>query len=85
MPQSIFANCLSEKKKASTISGVTKKNTCTMDPRLSSQMSEIWRRAFSVYGPYLWMGLPTHMKNITYFSMFKQCLKTHLFDLRYID
>ena len=41
-------------------------------------------RAFSVAGPREWNRLPSDVKNITKFDVFKKKLKTHLFASAYV-
>ena len=46
-------------------------------PRISKQTAG--GRAFSYRDPFLWNGLPTHVRDADLVSTFKSLLKTHLF------
>uniref|UniRef100_A0A8K9Y2X2 Reverse transcriptase domain-containing protein n=1 Tax=Oncorhynchus mykiss TaxID=8022 RepID=A0A8K9Y2X2_ONCMY len=46
-------------------------------PRISKQTTG--GRAFSYRAPFLWSGLPTHVRDANSVSTFKSLLKTHLF------
>ena len=50
-------------------------------PRISKQTAE--SRAFSYRAPFLWNGLPTHVRDADSVSTFKSLLKTHLFSRSY--
>ena len=49
-------------------------------PRISKQTGG---RAFSYRAPFLWNGLPTHVRDADSVSTFKSLLKTHLFSRSY--
>ena len=40
-------------------------------------------RSFSVLGPTLWNNLPSELRKITSYTIFKKQLKTHLFKLAF--
>ena len=50
-------------------------------PRISKQTAG--GRAFSYRAPFLWNGLPTHVRDADLVSTFKSLLKTHLFSGSY--
>ena len=50
-------------------------------PRISKQTAG--GRAFSYRAPFLWNGLPTHVRDADSVSTFKSLLKTHLFSGSY--
>ncbi|CDR08879.1 unnamed protein product, partial [Oncorhynchus mykiss] len=50
-------------------------------PRISKQT--VGGRAFSYRAPFLWNGLPTHVRDANSVSTFKSLLKTHLFSRSY--
>uniref|UniRef100_A0A8C7RA04 Reverse transcriptase domain-containing protein n=1 Tax=Oncorhynchus mykiss TaxID=8022 RepID=A0A8C7RA04_ONCMY len=50
-------------------------------PRISKQTAG--GRAFSYRAPFLWNGLPTHVRDANSVSTFKSLLKTHLFSGSY--
>ena len=50
-------------------------------PRISKQTAG--GRAFSYRAPFLWNGLPTHVRDANSVSTFKSLLKTHLFSRSY--
>ncbi|CDQ84135.1 unnamed protein product [Oncorhynchus mykiss] len=50
-------------------------------PRISKQTAG--GRAFSYRAPFLWSGLPTHVRDADSVSTFKSLLKTHLFSGSY--
>jgi hypothetical protein len=50
-------------------------------PRISKQTAG--GRAFSYSAPFLWNGLPTHVRDADSVSTFESLLKTHLFSRSY--
>ncbi|CDQ76822.1 unnamed protein product [Oncorhynchus mykiss] len=50
-------------------------------PRISKQKAG--GRAFSNRAPFLWNGLPVHVRDADSVSTFKSLLKTHLFSRSY--
>ena len=85
MHQSIYAECLSERKKARTISGITKKNTCTRGqfPNVGPLEAEPFQCMDLIYGM---ASLHISRTSRPDFNMFKRCLKTQLiFNLCYTD
>ena len=51
-----------------------------LDPPRHIATSYYGERAFSTSAPKLWNALPQSIKNATSLTIFKKCLKTHLFN-----
>ena len=69
--------------KSGSVYSLRSNSSLTLDRPKGRMLSTLEARSFHAAAPTLWNSLPENIRNITSFVIFKEKLKTYLFNLAY--